>query len=108
MEHIPENLIDGLLLNIHRHLSNEGLFICSIATFPDFDPVSGAVWHVTIQNRDWWLDKFKLNGFKNAEGSGYNFQIKDYPRGSGNINASDWDASKNPEAGFHLVLSKSV
>jgi hypothetical protein len=30
------------------------------------------------------------------------FNIKDFPRGSGN-GPYDWDAIKNPDLGFHIV-----
>lgn len=102
MEHIPENLLPGLFKNIRDHLADGGLFVCSIATFPDFDPVTGAVWHVTLKDRNWWVSKFSQGGFDQLDESP--FVISDYARGSGNFYAEDWDVRSNPEMGFHLVM----
>jgi predicted TPR repeat methyltransferase len=102
LEHIPEDMIDGLLDNIVRHLAKNGLFVASIATHEDKDPVTGAVWHVTIKPFEWWRARFEAKGLTLAENL---FSRRDYVRGSGNPRASDWDASVNPEMGFHIVLT---
>ena len=52
MEHITENDLNGLLANIRNNLKVGGLFVCSIATFPD-EPH-----HVTLKEEPWWVDKF--------------------------------------------------
>jgi SAM-dependent methyltransferase len=100
LEHIPENLIDGLLDNIVRHLAQNGRFVASVATFEDKDPNTGAVWHVTIKPFAWWHARFEAKGLKLEHDL---FNPRDYVRGSGNPRTWDWDASVNPEMGFHIV-----
>ena len=108
MEHIAEEDLFNMISNISRNLRKDGLFVCSIATFPDYDPATGVQWHVTIQEKDWWIQKFSFHGFQEFKDSPY--EIKDFPRGSGNPlcrEGSDWNAFSNPEKGFHLVLKKT-
>jgi len=105
LEHIPETLVDGLFGNIVRHLGASGVFVASVATFPDEDEATGAIWHVTIRQRDWWLKCAARHGLYPVET--HVFVPADFPRGSGNPRAHDWDASLNPELGFHLVLGRS-
>jgi len=100
LEHIPENMIDGLLDNVIRHLAKGGRFVASIATFEDKDPNTGAVWHVTLKPAGWWHARFEAKGLKLENDL---FNPRDYVRGSGNPRAWDWDASASPEMGFHIV-----
>lgn len=100
LEHIPEKSLPGFLQNICDHLTPNGVFVCSIATFPDEDPSTGTVWHVTVKPRDWWEPVFAQNGLEVMEGM---FAHRDFVRGSGNPRAHDWDGAENPELGFHLV-----
>jgi SAM-dependent methyltransferase len=100
LEHIPENLIDGLLDNVVCHLAQGGLFVASVATFEDKDPNTGAVWHVTIRPFEWWHARFEKKGLRLEH---HVFNPRDFVRGSGNPRADDWDASVNPEMGFHIV-----
>ena len=102
LEHLPEGRLPGFLDNIRRTLRGDGLFIASIATFPDEDAATGAVWHVTIRPREWWLALFAAHGLRPCEAG---FTIADHVRGSGNPRAQDWDARENPEMGFHVVLT---
>lgn len=53
LEHIPENKINILIMNIKRHLKKEGYFMASVAMFED------PPYHVTIKNKAWWLEMFK-------------------------------------------------
>lgn len=107
MEHIPESAIPVMLNNVYRHLEKNGIFACSVSTEPDQDPNTGAVWHVTVRPKEWWLDVFKTNGFRPVENHPY--VISDFPRGAGNLYAyaGDWDARKAPHIGFHLIAEKS-
>ena len=102
LEHIPEERLASLLANIVTHLKPSGLFVASVATFPDFDAETGAVWHVTIQDRAWWTAQFEAHGLEVVESP---FVTLDYPRGSGNpgMNGIDWDATANPSLGFHIA-----
>lgn len=100
MEHIGIEQIKGLFENVRKHLRLGGLFVVSIATFEDADPESGAVFHVTVKPRQWWEELFVAEGFHLLDGM---FDTADFPRGSGNPTAHDWNARANPELGFHLV-----
>jgi predicted TPR repeat methyltransferase len=56
MEHIKVGDLPGLLDNINKHLSDDGIFVASVATFPDGD------YHVTLEQEPWWLERFAENG----------------------------------------------
>lgn len=99
LEHIRECDLPQLFKNIRDHLSPRGLFCASVATFECSDPVTGAVWHVTIRPREWWEEKLRAAGLEPVEGL---FHTRDFPRGSGN-GAQDWDALTQPDMGFHIV-----
>lgn len=104
LEHIGVEEINGLLDNVSRHLRPSGIFAASVATFEDFDSTTGAVFHVTVRNRQWWIDLLSSRGFQILDGL---FAIEDFPRGSGNPLAHDWNARTNPELGFHIVARTS-
>lgn len=102
LEHIRDSEIDGLFENIRRHLAPNGVFCGSVATFEDCDPVSGAVWHVTVRPYGWWVKRITDAGFEIVDGL---FSTADFPRGSGNPRALwDWDAAAMPEMGFHICF----
>ena len=105
MEHIPEPLLPGLLGNIREHLTSDGLFVASIATFPDADPETGVVWHVTIHDRAWWTARFAESGLEVVPSP---YVTLDYPRGSGNaaMPVIDWNAEVSPAMGFHLAARR--
>ena len=101
LEHIPDQSLDRLFENIRNHLTPDGLFCASVATFENYDQTSGTAWHVTVKPREWWVGRVERAGFEVAEGR---FMTTDFPRGSGNPRANDWDAALNPELGFHICL----
>lgn len=103
-EHIPEAGLTVFLENIRNHLSDSGLVMASVATFEDFDPVSGAIYHATVKPKTWWVDILAKNGMQVIESL---LSTADYPRGSGNPRAMDWDADKNPDLGFHICCAKA-
>ena len=104
LEHIPENALPGFFDNVTRHLRPGGPFVGSIATFEDRDPMTGAVWHVTVRPREWWANKFDACGFTPEDGI---FTHADFVRGSGNpLSLGDWDARADPNLGFHVVYRK--
>lgn len=100
-EHIPETLLPSLLNNITSALRPRGLVVASVATFLDQDEATGVVYHHTVQSRNWWEARFRSVGLVSVEGL---FETSDFVRGIGNPTAYDWDVSRNPELGFHLVL----
>jgi 2-polyprenyl-3-methyl-5-hydroxy-6-metoxy-1,4-benzoquinol methylase len=104
LEHIPAQLLPGLFSNIHNHLNDDGLFVASVATFPDFDPATGVVWHVTLHDRAWWSEQLQNCGLEVVESP---YEFLDYPRGAGNpLAIGDWNAATNPERGFHIAARR--
>ena len=99
LEHIPEERLSGLITNIRRHLNPGGMFVASVALFPDGDPFKGVVYHVTLKPKDWWLDRWAEHGF--TELTGHAFEVQDFVRGHGR-GIRDWDPRDGD--GFHLVL----
>lgn len=53
LEHIEEKDLGNVIANVRNNLKYGGVFIASIATFPDHPH------HVTLKEEDWWLDLFK-------------------------------------------------
>lgn len=102
LEHIPSELLPGMLSNVAAHMHGESLFMASVATFPDADLERGIVWHVTVKPRDWWMARFAEAGLEPAD---VPFDSLDMPRGSG-LGPFDWSAVKTPEMGFHVVLRR--
>lgn len=104
MEHIPEDALGIFLENVEKHLSPEGQFIGSVATFPDSDPETGAVWHVTLHERSWWKERFLSAGFIMLDEHG--FPPRSFPRGNphGQYGA---DFVLNPDQGFHFVCRRT-
>jgi hypothetical protein len=101
LEHIPERDIDQVIANVRDSLAFDGVFLCSIATFADKDEETGVVWHQTVKQRTWWIDRFAQHHLLEVVDL---FETGDFARGIGNPRADDWDVRKNPEKGFHLVL----
>jgi 2-polyprenyl-3-methyl-5-hydroxy-6-metoxy-1,4-benzoquinol methylase len=101
LEHIPESKVNQLITNISNHLSTGGYFIGSVDMIPDGNPLTGAIYHLTLRPKNWWLEKFVSHGFQ--EVSFHPFKIEDYVRGNG-LGLKDW--SPRDGDGFHLVLRK--
>ena len=100
-EHIPEAQLAGLLQNITKNLRPGGYLTASIATFPDCDEATGAIYHHTVKSRDWWEERFRSVGLMPIDGV---FNLGDFVRGTGNPTAYDWDVRARPDLGFHVVL----
>jgi SAM-dependent methyltransferase len=102
LEHIEVSDFEIFFSNIRRHLKLSGVFMASVAQFPDFDPITGDVWHVTLEAKSWWVDQFERHGLREIEiPKGFRF-----PRGDGNPTVYDWDAKVDPSKGFHVFLKK--
>jgi SAM-dependent methyltransferase/gas vesicle protein len=104
LEHIAKDDLPQLFENILLHLSDDGIFVGSIATFIDSEPETGAVYHVTVESRDWWQERFCQLGMQFVDNHPFNFY--DFCRGTGN-GPMDWDATERPDYGFHFVARKS-
>jgi SAM-dependent methyltransferase len=101
LEHIPEARLGGLLANIAANLAEDGIFVGSIALFPDGDPLTGAVYHVTLHEPQWWLDHFRAAGLEPVRD--HPFRTEDYVRGHGR-GLQDWDPADGD--GIHVVMRK--
>lgn len=62
MEHIKRDDLPGLFSGVRNNLVPGGLFVCSIATFPDEG------YHVTLEEKPWWVEQFKAGGLEPVEG----------------------------------------
>lgn len=102
LEHIPTDRLPGLIDNIERHLTPDGIFVASVDTLPDGNPVVGATYHVTLRPKEWWLEQFGKAGL--VEASRHPFTTKDYVRGHG-MGLADWDPADG--YGFHLLLKRN-
>jgi 2-polyprenyl-3-methyl-5-hydroxy-6-metoxy-1,4-benzoquinol methylase len=102
LEHIPEHKVHALIRNISIHLKPGGLFIASVDCTPDFNVFSGAVYHATLQPREWWLSQFRKENI--IEKPNHTFSTQEFVRGNG-LGLKNWDP--NIDNGFHLVLEKS-
>jgi SAM-dependent methyltransferase len=98
LEHIPTDKLPTLIDNIKRHLTPDGIFVASVATFAEANPVIGAVYHQTIQPQPWWQDFFAREGLSPRQ---HRFETQDYVRGHGRglVNWAPEDG-----LGFHLVV----
>lgn len=61
LEHIAEELLPGLIENLHNNMVESGYFINSIAEFEDTG------YHVTLHPKEWWIDYFGNRGFLHEE-----------------------------------------
>jgi cyclopropane fatty-acyl-phospholipid synthase-like methyltransferase len=92
LEHIPESSVEAMMSNVERHLSPEGLFICSISQSRDH--WEGFDYHVTIEQRPWWIGKLGELGWRERP------ELNDYF-------TPDW--VRGPDRGmdsFAMVVSK--
>jgi SAM-dependent methyltransferase len=102
LEHIRDEDLDGLFRNVRRHLAPDGLFLCSVSTVEDSNPQLGAVYHVTVRPRQWWLRRLEGLGFCVCEQGVIGKD--DWLRGAANCR---YDRHAEDEGvGFHLVLRR--
>lgn len=98
-EHIAEDDLQNVFLNICGHLKPDGLCMGSVCT--QGCCYNGTNYHVTVQNKVWWMQKFETYGLVD---SGMRLPIGDFPRGSGNpLALGDW---KGEQHGFHVILKQ--
>jgi len=94
LEHIHEKDLPAFFDNVKRHLESDGIFMASIALFPDSE--GDKVWHVTLRQKEWWIETLKKNGLHPFD---VGFAEKEWPRGSAN-GPGDWSGET---AGFHVA-----
>lgn len=64
LEHIPQEAVSQLLKNIFHNLDERGIFVATVAAWPDIDPATGVNWHVNCAPFAWWQDMFEKAGFR--------------------------------------------
>ncbi|MGH1573698.1 methyltransferase domain-containing protein [Methylobacterium sp. P31] len=102
LEHIEQKLLPQLFANVKNHLADGGIFVGSAATYDDV--ADGISYHPTVKPESWWRERVREHGLHFIPSSMFSF--KDFCRGSGNQNTFyDADFSKNPELGFHFVMT---
>jgi SAM-dependent methyltransferase len=63
IEHIAKPDLEPLADNVKRHLRDDGIWILSVSPNPEV--INGVVLHQTVENAEWWEEKFKSVGFYN-------------------------------------------
>ena len=61
-EHIEKKDISGVIKNIKKHISKDGLFIMSTTTRPS--TIDGIDLHRTKETKRWWINEFARHGLK--------------------------------------------
>lgn len=107
LEHIREEELEQFLLNIKNHLSNDGIFIASIANWDDIDPITGINWHVTTKPYEWWKNRFEVEGFDVCSEI---IDVTDLARGGINHPLCYKAPSENgkKDNSFHIVARKLI
>jgi SAM-dependent methyltransferase len=90
MEHLPEERLPTLIVNVLWHLEPAGLWIMSVST------QQGGPHHVTVKPREWWVALFERHGLVNDQGLVHYF-------------GDDWIRGPNQNApqSFHLILKRA-
>ena len=101
LEHIDRDDLGQLMNNIKSHLSEEGIFVGSVTTIQDADAQTGALYHRTVEPKEWWIRKFNELGWEEVKD--HPFSFRDFCRGTGN-GWFDVDLTDVPDTGFHCVL----
>ena len=96
LEHIPEDGLETFFHNVKKHSEDGGIFIGSIATFS----IEGGH-HATVQDKDWWVNKFFECGFRMLPEAEINFNFWEFCRPFPKV-----DLRKSPEQGFLFVAQK--
>lgn len=81
LEHLPENSLEQFFANLAKHMHQESLFIATIASWDDIDPITKVNWHVTVKPFEWWKNIFDKNKFIIVENL---IDEADYPRAAYN------------------------
>lgn len=111
LEHIAPARLPELFSNIRQHLTDDGLFVASVAMFSD--QADGVEYHATIEPRSWWEEALRENGLTMIDEPV--FEPFDFCRGIGR-DVSDPSYYPQPfdnsgltslRPGFHVVARKS-
>lgn len=107
LEHISEENIKGFLDNVYANLDNDGYFIGSISRLPYEH--NGIVYHVTLKDTEWWIQKFEDSNFEWLDIENTDFKYSDFCRGIG-MGWQDLHTNyiKNKEDGILFVAKKKL
>jgi len=61
-EHIDTDKLPTLIQNICRHMHEKSIIVGSICTVRDENPLKNAIYHTTVQPKEWWLKFLDKNG----------------------------------------------
>lgn len=103
LEHIAASDLAILFTNIRNNLKDNGYFICSISLVRYTDQF-GNPYHVTLQPKDWWKDRFEENGLQVLIDHPFNQAL--FCRGNGPRFQDFHNYERDPAAGFWLVAKK--
>jgi 2-polyprenyl-3-methyl-5-hydroxy-6-metoxy-1,4-benzoquinol methylase len=93
MEHIKESDLQTVAENVKKHLLPHGLWIMSVSQVDDW--FEGVNLHQTVQNKKWWISKFR------------EFGLEHLPQFEGYFNHQYIRGNRYLAPGsFHLILSK--
>jgi hypothetical protein len=105
LEHIPASDLGSLLKNVHSHLQDSGYFIGSISLV-EYVGRDGIPYHVTLQPKTWWRDKFQKCGLTMITDHPFNEHM--FCRGNGPQFQDFHNYFQHPEDGFHFVAKKAA
>lgn len=103
LEHIAEQDLASLFINVRRHLDERGYFIGSISLLEYVDG-TGSPYHVTLKPREWWKAKFKACGLVMLDSHPFNEKL--FCRGNGPRFQDFHNYALNPDEGFLFVAQK--
>ncbi len=104
LEHIQETDLEPLFRNIHENLAPDGYFIGSVSRV-DYRDKNSVPYHVTLQPKEWWKEKFYQHDLIMLENHPFNEYF--FCRGVGKKFQDHHNYFTNPEDGFHFVAQKS-
>lgn len=104
LEHIAEDDLPELFENITAHLGSDGYFIGSISRV-EYHDKDGVPYHVTLQSREWWKQKFAESNLMMLEK--HPFHENFFCRGNGPRFQDYHNYSQHPEDGF-LFVAKAL
>jgi hypothetical protein len=103
LEHIAEQDLADLFVNVERHLDERGYFMGSISLLEYVDS-TGSPYHVTLKPREWWKAKLQECGLVMLDT--HPFNEKFFCRGNGPRFQDFHNYALNPNKGFFFVAQK--
>jgi 2-polyprenyl-3-methyl-5-hydroxy-6-metoxy-1,4-benzoquinol methylase len=102
-EHIETNLLSTLIENIRRHMHEQSIVVGSICTVRDENPLKKAIYHKTVQSKEWWLEFLNKNGLQPT--NKHYYLPEEMLRANG---IGYFDPDPKDGYSFHLIAKKYV